>query len=95
MNSLLLSFNELAVEIPVIIFIVLLVGGVIAWQAVKRVRAKKRGGGGKSSSCGCGCSGCAMAGTCQSATNKKSDDDGMPDIPVQSTVTCDFSDLVK
>ena len=92
MNTKLLSFNALAVEIPVIIFIILLVGGVVAWRIVKKVRSKKRDGG--PSSCGCGCGNCPMSGSCYTADNK-SDDDVMPEVNVQSDVTCDFSDLVK
>lgn len=93
MNAMLLSFNALAVEIPVIIFIILLVGGVVAWRVVKKVRAKKRDGG--QSSCGCGCGGCPMSGSCHTANKKSDADDAMPKVNVQSDVTCDFSDLVK
>lgn len=90
MNTTLFAFNALAVEIPVIIFIVLFVGGLIAWRIVKAVRAKKNGG-----ACG-GCSACSARGSCPHAKRKPTTDDGaMPEATVLSEATCDFSDLIK
>ncbi len=94
MDISLLAFNALAVEIPAIILIIALVGGVIGWRIFKKVRAKKSGGNG--GACGCGCNGCAASGSCPSANRKPTvDDDVMPEINVQSNVTCDFSDLIE
>ena len=93
MSITLTSFSSIALEVCMIVLIVALVGGVVAWQIVKRVRAKKSG----DSSCGCGCSECAARGGCPSAKAKtpaaNDPDDGMPEIAVQSEVKCDFSDI--
>ena len=93
MSISLFAFNALAVELPCILLIVLLVGGVITWRTVKKIRAKKSGDSG--SACGSGCSACSASGSCPHAKRKSADDDeAMPEINVQSNVTCDFSDLV-
>lgn len=90
-------FNALALEIPMIIFIVLFVGGIVAWRVTARVR-KKRGKSVGKNNCGCGSCGCCSArGSCPSANmavNVDGSDEQMPDITVRSNVTCDFSDLI-
>ncbi len=77
-------------EIVLIISIVLFLGGIIAWQVVKRVRKKQ--GKAVKSPCGC-CDGCAAKGGCPAA--KKSTDDAIPEATVKSEVSCDFSDLIE
>lgn len=83
-----------ALEIILIILIILFVGGIVTWRVLARLRKKKSEGG---SSCGCGCSGCAAASACHAARATKPvepDDNAMPEVEVQSTVKCDFSDIV-
>lgn len=83
-----------ALEIVLIILIILFVGAIVTWRVLAHLRKKKGEGG---SSCGCGCSGCASASTCQAARAAKAaehNDDDMPEVTVQSNVTCDFSDIV-
>ena len=84
-------------EIVLIILIVLFLGGILAWQIVKRVRAHK----GKSTKTSCGCGDCSACSACSGCNNKQQEkyygndtDDVMPEINVQSEVTCDFSDLI-
>ncbi|MBD5130998.1 MAG: FeoB-associated Cys-rich membrane protein [Clostridiales bacterium] len=90
-----------ALEIVLIILIILFVGGIVGWKVFKAVRNKKAAKtGGSTSSCGCGCAGCAASGSCPSASAAKDKyygddpDDAMPEINVQSEVTCDFTDLL-
>ncbi len=75
-------------EIVLIICIILFVGGIAAWNIVKRVRGKKGGGGG--SPCGCDC------GACSADCGRKpapQNDDGMPEIAVRSLVACELDGI--
>ena len=85
-----------ALEIVLIIAIILFLGGIVAWRVLVHVRKRKSGG----ASGGCGsCGGCAAAGSCPAAKAAKAakaereGDDEMHES-VQTTVTCDFSDIV-
>lgn len=84
-----------ALEIILIIAIILFLGGIVAWRVLARVRKRKSGG----ASGGCGsCGGCAAAGSCPAAKAAKAakaerEGDEMHES-VQTTVTCDFSDIV-
>lgn len=84
-----------ALEIILIILMVLFLGAVIAWQVVKRVRKAKGKSTKSSCGCGCDCGGCAVK-NCPSKSAQKyyGDDEAMPEVNVQSDVTCDFSDLI-
>ncbi|MCM1367836.1 MAG: FeoB-associated Cys-rich membrane protein [Roseburia sp.] len=82
-----------ALEIVLIILIILFVGGIVGWRVWRKVRAKRNGE--SAPSCGCGCSSCsACAAKCPSQTADEKVDDDMPPVAVQSTVSCDFSDVV-
>ncbi len=85
-----------ALEIVLIIAIILFLGGIVAWRVLVHVRKRKSG----CASGGCGsCGGCAAAGSCPAAKAAKAakaereGDDEMHES-VQTTVTCDFSDIV-
>lgn len=85
-----------AFEIVTLIVVILLLGAFATWKVISRRRKKESGvkGGG----CGCGCSGCAASGSCPGAAVGRKDrdeDDTMPEIPVQSSVTCSFDDIVE
>lgn len=85
-----------ALEIVLIIAIILFLGGIVAWRVLAHVRKRKSGG----VSGGCGsCGGCAAAGSCPAAKAAKAakaerEGDGEMHESVQTTVTCDFSDIV-
>ena len=85
-----------ALEIVLIIAIILFLGGIVAWRVLVHVRKRKNGG----ASGGCGsCGGCAAAGSCPAAKAAKAakaerEGDGEMHESVQTTVTCDFSDIV-
>ena len=88
-----------ALEIVLIIAIILFLGGIVAWRVLVHVRKRKSGGA--SGGCGsCGsCGGCAAAGSCPAAKAAKAakagrEGDGEMHESVQTTVTCDFSDIV-
>lgn len=85
-----------ALEIVLIIAIILFLGGIVAWRVLVHVRKRKSGG----ASGGCGsCGGCAAAGACpaakaaKAAKTEREGDDEMRES-VQTTVTCDFSDIM-
>ncbi len=84
-----------ALEIILIIAIILFLGGIVAWRVLAHVRKRKSGG----ATGGCGsCGGCAAAGSCPAAKAAKAakaerEGDEMRES-VQTTVTCDFSDIV-
>ena len=85
-----------ALEIGLVFAIILFLGGIVAWRVLVHVRKRKSGG----VSGGCGsCGGCAAAGSCPAAKAAKAakaereGDDEMRES-VQTTVTCDFSDIV-
>ena len=83
-----------ALEIVLIIAIILFLGGIVAWRVLVHVRKRKSGG----ASGGCGsCGGCAAAGSCpaaKAAKAAKAEREGDDEMRVQTTVTCDFSDIV-
>lgn len=83
-----------ALEIILIILIILFVGGIAGWKIYSHIRKKR--GDAKGGGC-CDCAGCAHSKNCPSANQSyygDADDDAMPEVNVQSDVTCDFSDLI-
>lgn len=88
MSIALLGFSGVALEVCTAIFIIALVGGVVAWRIVRRVKRKKSGEG-----CPSCCEACSSRGSCAQAKKRDTASDDMPEIAVQSDIGCDFSDL--